>query len=114
QVPIMRGEIAGLEKLMAQAERNGAKRCAPRELALAEAHTMFAGIEIDQADLLRAEDHMIIARANAQAAYDLSPASKCSERRFVMDPVPDPAPKPEPGDKDGDGYPDDKDDCPDK
>lgn len=114
KVPIMRGEIEGLEKLMAQAERNGAKRCAPRELALAEAHTMFAGIELDQADLFRAEDHMIIARANAQAAYDLSPPSKCSERRFVMDPVPDPPPKPEPGDKDGDGYPDDQDDCPEK
>ncbi len=114
KVPILRGEIAGLEKLMAQAERNGAKRCAPRELAMAEAHTKFAGIELDQADLFRAEDHMIVARANAQAAYDLSPPSKCSERRFVMDPIPDPPPKPEPGDKDGDGYPDNTDECPDK
>jgi outer membrane protein OmpA-like peptidoglycan-associated protein len=110
RVPVMRGEIAGLEKLAAQAERNGAKRCAPRELAMAETHTRFAGIELDQADLFRAEDHMIIARANAQAAYDLSPPSQCSERQFVIDPVP----APEPGDKDGDGYPDNEDDCPDK
>jgi outer membrane protein OmpA-like peptidoglycan-associated protein len=110
KVPEMRGKIAGLEKLLDQATRNGAKRCAPRELAMAEAHTRFATIELDQADMFRAQDHLIVAEANAQAAYDLSPPSKCSERRFVMEPVP----VPEPGDKDGDGYPDDKDECPDK
>jgi OOP family OmpA-OmpF porin len=110
KVPVMRGEIAGLEKLTRQAERNGAKRCAPRELALAQSHTKFAGVELDQADMFRAEDHLIVARANAQAAYDLSPPAKCSERRFVMDPVPEP----EPGDKDGDGYLDDADQCPER
>lgn len=117
KVSVMRGEIAGLEKLASQAERNGAKRCAPRELALAQAHTEFATVELDQADVFRAEDHLIIARANAQAAYDLSPPSKCSERRFTVEPLPppDPPPKPpppEPGDKDGDGYTDNVDECP--
>jgi outer membrane protein OmpA-like peptidoglycan-associated protein len=102
KVPIMRGEIEGLEKLMRQAERNGARRCAPRELALAQAHTRFADVELDQADLFRAEDHLIVARANAQAAYDLSPAAKCTDRGFVM----------EPGDRDGDGNPDNTDKCP--
>ncbi len=115
QVPVMRGEIAGLEKLLQQAERNGAKRCAPRELALAQSHTRFAAVELDQADMFRAEDHLIVARANAQAAYDLSPPSKCSERRFVMDePVPEAPPPPKPGDRDGDGYVDNEDNCPDK
>ena len=108
QVSVMRGEIEGLDELVAQAERNGAKRCAPRELALARAHIQFADVELDQADMFRAEDHLIIARSNAQAAYDLSPASKCSERRFIVEP----APKPQPGDKDGDGYPDNTDQCP--
>ncbi len=107
-VSVMRGEVAGLEKLLVQAERNGAKRCAPRELALGRAHTTFATVELDQADMFRAEDHLIIARSNAQAAYDLSPPSKCSERRFVMEPTP------APGDRDGDGYPDDLDKCPDQ
>ena len=109
-VSVMRGEISGLEKLLTQAERNGAKRCAPRELALGRAHTEFATTELDQADMFRAEDHLIIARSNAQAAYDLSPPSKCSERRFVMEPVQ----TPQPGDKDGDGYPDNTDQCPEK
>ncbi|MEQ9321295.1 MAG: OmpA family protein [Polyangiaceae bacterium] len=108
KVSIMRGEIQGLGELVEQAERNGAKRCAPRELALARAHIQFADVELDQADMFRAEDHLIVARSNAQAAYDLSPASKCSERRFIVEP----APKPQPGDKDGDGYPDNADDCP--
>lgn len=109
KVSVMRGEIAGLEKLAEQAERNGARRCAPRELALAQAHTRFATVELDQADLFRAEDHLIVARSNAQAAYDLSPASKCSDRRFTIEPV---APPPAPGDKDGDGHLDPDDDCP--
>lgn len=113
-VAVMRGEIDGLEKLIAQAERNGAKRCAPRELAIARAHTTFATVELDEANSLRAEDHLIVARSNAQAAYDLSPAVKCSERRFVIEEPPPPPPPPKPGDRDGDGYSDDVDDCPDK
>jgi OmpA-OmpF porin, OOP family len=108
KVSVMRGEIAGLEKLADQAERNGARRCAPRELALAQTHTRFAAVELDQADLFRAEDHLIVARANAQAAYDLSPPSKCSERRFTIEPVPTP------GDRDGDGILDPADSCPDQ
>jgi hypothetical protein len=58
QVPVMRGEISGLEKLVRQAERNGAKRCAPRELALAQSHTKFATVELDQANMFRAEERI--------------------------------------------------------
>lgn len=117
RVPVMRGEVEGLEKLIAQAERNGAKRCAPRELAMARSHTSFASVELDEANMFRAEEHLIVARSNAQAAYDMSPATKCSERRFVMDEPaapPPPTPPPLPGDADGDGYTDDIDQCPDK
>jgi len=110
RVPVLRGEIEGLEKLTGQAERNGAKRCAPRELAMARAHTSFATVELDEANLSRAEDHMIVARSNAQAAYDLSPAVRCSERRFVME-EPEVKPPPKPGDTDGDGYDDTVDEC---
>jgi len=106
-VPVMRGEIDGLRQLTDQADRNGAKRCAPRELALAQANTQFAEQELDQGDHVRAEAHLEIARPNAQAAYDLSPAQYCSERRFVVE-----APKPAPGDKDGDGILDNDDLCP--
>lgn len=110
QVPIMRGEIEGLDQLIDQADRNGAKRCAPRELALAMSHAHFAGIELDQGDMFRAEKHLEIARPNAQAAYDLSPPSYCSDRRFQLEP--ETAPPPAPGDKDGDGILDNDDLCP--
>ena len=116
RVPVLRGEIEGLRQMLDQAEENGAKRCAPRELALGRAHAEFAAVEIDQANIFRAEDHMQVARANAQAAYDLSPAGYCAERRFAVgQPAPPPPPPPpKPGDRDGDGYLDNVDKCPDE
>jgi len=101
----MRGEIEGLNTIISQADDNGAIRCAPRELALARSHAHFASMELDQADLFRAEKHLAIARVNAQAALDLSPPSYCAKRGFV-------APTPAPGDKDGDGLLDPQDKCP--
>lgn len=104
QVPVMRGNIEALTKLSDQAERNGAVRCAPRELALAKSHLAFATMELDQGDFVRAKDHLDIAEANAHAAHDLSPPQKCAERGFVDEPAP------KPNDCDGDGLldPDDK------
>ena len=111
QVPKMRGELEGLTKLADQAERNGAIRCAPRELALAKAHLRFATAELDQGDFIRSDSHLGIARSNAQAAYDLSPPAKCAERGFVEEPPPPPKPVPKIGDCDGDGFLDDVDKC---
>jgi outer membrane protein OmpA-like peptidoglycan-associated protein len=98
QVPIMRGNIDALKKITEQAQRNGAIRCAPRELALAKSHLSFAEVELGQGDYLRAGKHLEIAEANAHAATDLSPPQKCAERGFVEE-----APPPKPGDCDGDG-----------
>lgn len=100
----MRGDVEGLRKVSEQAERNGAIRCAPRELALAKSHLKFAEVELDQGFFPRAQDHLQIAQANAHAAYDLSPPEKCAERGFVE----------APGDRDGDGYLDPEDKCPDE
>jgi OmpA-OmpF porin, OOP family len=110
QVSKMRGEVEGLNKLADQAERNGAIRCAPRELALAKANIRFAEAELGQGDFIRGETHLVVARSNAQAAYDLSPPQKCAERGFVEEPPPPPPkPVPQPGDCDGDGLLDDVD-----
>ena len=106
QVPVMRGEIEGLNKITDQAKSNGALRCAPRELAMAHAHLKFATVELDQGFFIRAKEHLDIAQANAHAAYDLSPPQKCAERGF------EDVPPPKPGDKDGDGYLDPHDKCP--
>ncbi len=107
QVPVMRGEVEGLSKIAEQAERNGALRCAPRELATAKSHLSFATVELDQGFYVRAKEHLDIAKANAHAAYDLSPPQKCAERGFVEDAPPPPPPKP--GDCDGDGLLDPED-----
>ena len=100
----LRGKVTGLEKIANQAERNGAVRCAPRELAMAKSHLRFAVLELDQGFFSKAQQHLALAEANAQAAYDMSPPELCAERDYVV---------PKPGDRDGDGYPDNEDQCPD-
>jgi outer membrane protein OmpA-like peptidoglycan-associated protein len=108
QGKLMRGKIEGLQKIADQAERNGAIRCAPRELAMAKSHLRFALLELDQGFVSRATTHLEIAEPNARAAYSLSPPQVCAERGFVME-----KPEPKPGDRDGDGYLDPDDKCPD-
>jgi len=109
QAPRLRGQIAGLEKLTEQAERNGAIRCAPRELAVAQSNLKFAKIELEQGFVSKALKHIWVAEPNAHAAVFLSPPQYCAERGFV-----EAAPKPAPGDRDGDGYLDPEDACPDE
>ncbi|KYF65607.1 hypothetical protein BE15_34275 [Sorangium cellulosum] len=104
QVPVMRGDIEALSTIAKQAERNGALRCAPRELAMAKSHLSFATVELDQGFFARAKEHLDIAKANTHAAYDLSPPQKCAERGFIEE-----APPPKPGDCDGDGLLDPQD-----
>lgn len=103
QVPVMRGDIEALTTIAKQAERNGALRCAPRELAMAKSHLSFAKVELDQGFFARAKEHLDIAKANTHAAYDLSPPQQCAERGFIEE-----AP-PTPGDCDGDGLLDPQD-----
>jgi outer membrane protein OmpA-like peptidoglycan-associated protein len=104
EAPKLRGQIAGLEKITEQAERNGAIRCAPRELAIAKSNLEFAKIELEQGSLARAKEHVWLASPNANAASFLSPPQYCAERQFV---------EPTEGDRDGDGYLDNADKCPD-
>lgn len=103
--PKLRGQIAGLQKIVEQAERNGAIRCAPRELATARSQLEFATLELDQGFVSKAEAHLQIAAPNADAALDLSPPQYCAERAFVE------APPPADPDTDGDGILDSADAC---
>jgi len=102
------GKLEGLKQTIAQAKSNGALRCAPRELAMAESHTRFAELELSQGSIVRADEHLSIAIPNAHAALDLSPPERCSDRPVVIA-----KPPPKPGDRDGDGIPDNVDKCPD-
>jgi len=105
QAPRLRGQIAGLDKIVEQAERNGAIRCAPRELAIARSQLEFATIELDQGFVSKAQAHVAKAEPNAHAADFLSPPQYCAVRGFV---------EAAPGDRDGDGYADPVDKCPDQ
>ena len=102
--PVLRGRIDGLAKVVDKAEKNGAMRCAPRELAIAKAHLRFAATELDQGEASDAENHLEVAEPNAHAALSLSPADKCRSD----------APAAREGDRDGDGIADSFDQCPDK
>lgn len=104
----IRGKIDGYRKITKQAKDNGAVTCAPRELAMAESHLLFAEIEMEQGFITRARHHLDLGTVNAQAAYDLSPAAYCAERGMVVQVVS------KPGDRDGDGYLDPDDKCPDE
>lgn len=105
QAPELRGKIAGLSDIVEQAERNGAVRCAPRELAVAKSQLGFASLELDQGFISKARNHLWKAEPNTHAAYFLSPPQYCAERGFV---------EARPGDRDGDGYMDPQDKCPDQ
>jgi OmpA-OmpF porin, OOP family len=82
------------------ARDNGAYRCAPRELAVAESHIDFADRDLDQGDYFRAKDHLQVADANARQALRLSPPDHCLTENAGT-----------PGDSDGDGVPDREDRC---
>ncbi len=97
----LESNVREVRSIAKEARDNGAYKCAPRELALAETHVEFAQRELDQGDYFRARDHVQIADRNAREAYRLSPRDKCN------------AP-PAPGDRDHDGILDNVDRCPDQ
>jgi OOP family OmpA-OmpF porin len=103
QSAVLRGRIAGLTQDVENAEKNGAMRCAPRELALAKSHLRFASTELDQGQMSNAEAHLGIAEPNAHAALDQSPPDRCAERQIIET-------KEDP-DTDHDHIPDSRDQC---
>ncbi|HXU60664.1 MAG TPA: OmpA family protein [Polyangia bacterium] len=98
----MRDNLRQVRTIAREARDNGAYKCAPRELALADANVEFVDRELNQGDYFRARDHLRLADHNAREAYRLSPRERC---------VPPPAPT-KPGDADGDGILDNVDKCP--
>jgi outer membrane protein OmpA-like peptidoglycan-associated protein len=102
--PVARGRIDGISAVVKKAEENGAMRCAPRELALAKSHLLFARVRLDQGSFDSAQQHLAIAEPNARAALAMSPADKCADEPSLA----------RAGDRDGDGILDTFDQCPDE
>ena len=112
EAPILRGQIAGLQDDVAKAEKNGARRCAPRELAMAQSHLQFAAVELDQGEISNAKRHLAIADQNAHAALNESPESRCLEHAAPPPPPEEIPVVEEDKDSDGDHILDSKDQCP--
>jgi OmpA-OmpF porin, OOP family len=102
----VRRQTSSTAGLIATARENGAQRCAPVELAMAESHNDFAQHQLDEGNYHDARDEAEVAETNARLAIDKSPREKC------VDKAAPPPPPPGPGDKDGDGILDNVDKCP--
>ena len=92
-----------------RARRMGAMRCAPRELATAEANLDFALGELAEGTSTRAGEHVREAEVMAKKALMLS--KDCAPRQVLVKDQ-QVVVKIEETDRDGDGIPDDKDRCP--
>ncbi len=118
----LRAQADSLSAETDKARKAGALRCAPRELAAADANIDFALRELDAGDASRAQEHLALAESAAHKAVELS--QDCVQRVVVRQPTPVPLPPPPvpkprpviikstPVDTDGDGIPDDIDRCP--
>ena len=94
-----------------KAKKSGALRCAPRELALAEANLDFADAESAYGHATRAMEHLETAEKSIRRALDLS--KTCGPTQVIIAKKgPEPAIRIERIDTDGDGIPDDEDACP--
>ena len=93
---LLKKEYDSLSDRLAEAESMGAKICAPKEYAAAEASLDFAMEEWTERDYMMAKDHLTVASENTDQSILLS--ANCIE--LV------------PPDTDGDGITDDKDKCP--
>ncbi len=99
----VRDRTRGNTTLITTARDNGAERCAPIELAMAESHNDFASHALDEGNYYEARREAAVAETNAKSAIEKSPKDKCTSG---------PVAKPKPGDQDGDGLLDDVDKCP--
>jgi outer membrane protein OmpA-like peptidoglycan-associated protein len=97
----IRSQTEGTSGVITQARDNGAQRCAPVELAMAESNNVFAQHELDEGNYHEAKRLAGIAETNAKLAFEKSPRDKCAPKVAKG-----------PGDIDGDGILDDVDKCP--
>jgi outer membrane protein OmpA-like peptidoglycan-associated protein len=100
----MEARTRGIARIIRQARDNGAYRCAPRELAMAESHLEFAVTELHDGHYFPASRETATADENARRALELSPRGKCNPGA--------PPPPAKVLDTDGDGIPDTVDKCP--
>jgi OOP family OmpA-OmpF porin len=106
----LRENAAVIRSDVEKAKASGAMRCAPRELATAEANLEFADAEVAYGNATRAKEHLDAAQ---NAVKDALASSKvCGPTQVTIRDVPEEKIRIEKTDKDGDGVPDLDDACP--
>ena len=112
----LKGKSGAVDELIVTARGNGARRCAPVELAMAESHADFAKQDLSEGNYHRAKTELGVAETNAHEAIRKSPKDRCNPEIVVVKPKPKPKPKKklvvQVLDSDGDGLNDDVDQCP--
>ena len=73
-----------IEQQVATARERGAYRCAPAQLARAEANLEFLLYEIDEGDFRRADWHQRKASENITEALAITDPNECAEKRIVI------------------------------
>jgi OmpA-OmpF porin, OOP family len=101
----LKGQSQAVKEVVKKAWENGAYRCAPRELALAESHQIFADNELAEGDYYRARQELDIANTNANEAIRKSPKDRCAPTVAIVRET-------KCVDTDGDGICDNEDACP--
>ncbi len=107
--PQVREQTDVLRKQLDKARASGAKRCAPRDLAIAEANFDFALAELSHGNAGRAEQHVELANAAVLKAIDDS--KECGPTKVLIK-KPTLVVKVEKRDSDKDGLADPDDKCP--
>jgi OmpA-OmpF porin, OOP family len=108
--PQLRATLDVVKTDIEKARKSGAYRCAPKELAAAEANVDFASGELDQGNSQRAFEHTEQAEAQAKKAVLLS--RECSPKQVLVREEPQLVVRIEEADRDGDGVLDTSDQCP--
>ncbi len=103
----LKTRASAVDEVIQTARKNGAQKCAPVQLAMAESHHAFALTEYSEGDYYRAKEELAVSEANANEALRMSPVGRCVKVKKVIKPV-----KPTNTDKDGDGIPNLVDKCP--
>ena len=109
----LREDAKLIEKKIANARERGAYRCAPAELARAEANVEFLSYELDEGDFRRAEWHHRAALENINRALEITNPDECADKRVLIAETPKPVVITQ-TDRDGDGILDTVDKCPDE
>ncbi len=112
----LRGQASEIQALTDSIEGR-AYRCAPQELAVAQAYNEFGRYELNQGNFVRARAHLRLAEEQAKEADVLSDFEECRDKELNIKIKATPKAevikaKPTPKDQDGDGLLDEVDKCP--